>query len=133
MFGLPTKKPAKEEKPLTIREQREAERRAEQKKRVNIFLTRGSGESGATGYQTSRSAFAGGEVESRSRVSHIGSDNEGQSGLFTAGKVKNKPNSASGAFGGQVVKTGFAQSGKTAPPTGTGANKPPVRPLGFGR
>jgi hypothetical protein len=130
MFGLPFKKPAKEEKPLTIREQREAEKKAEQRKRVNIFLSRSSGEiGGATGYQTSRSAFAGGEVESRSRVSKIGSDIDSRAGQF--GKSKSNP--AASAFGRQV-KTGFAQNSHSGPATGTSSmNKPPTRPIGFGR
>jgi hypothetical protein len=130
MFGQ-TKKPIKDEKPLTIREQREADKKAEQKKRVNIFLSRSSGEAGAnavTGYQTSRSAFAGGEVESRSRVSRVGSDNGSRGGQFG----KNKSNSVTGAFGRQE-KTGFAQNSRSGPATGTSSlNKPPTRPLGFG-
>jgi len=131
MFGQ-SKKPVQDEKPLTIREQREAEKKAEQRKRVNIFLSRSSGEAGAnsvTGYQVSRSVFAGGEVESRSRVSKIGSEIDSRAGQFG----KSRPNSANGAFGRQV-KTGFAQNSHPGTATGTSpVNKPPTRPLGFGR
>ncbi len=130
MFG-PVKKNEKEEKPLTYREKVEAEKMAEQKKRVNIYLTRHGGEEATTGYQTSRSAFAGGEVESRSRVSLVGGITEGEVGRAAVGKVRNQLGFAKGKYGS--TKTGFAQKSDYASASGNAASKPPSKPLGFGR
>ena len=128
MFG-PTKKNPADEKPLTIREQREAEKKAEQRKKVNIFLSRsGGGEQGSSGYQTSRSAFAGGEVESRSRVSFIGNF-EGKSKESAFGKAVAGAGFAKGSSG--KVNTGMAQNKNRLPSSGSAGLKSPSRPLGF--
>ncbi|MDD4902257.1 MAG: hypothetical protein PHE24_03905 [Patescibacteria group bacterium] len=130
MFS-PAKKIAKEGKPLTYREKVEAEKMAEQKKKINIFLTRRSGEEGVTGYRTSRSAFAGGEVESRSRVSLVGGTTEGEVGRAAVGKVRSKLGFAKGRYGS--ARTGFAKKSDYASAAGTPGIKPPAKPLGFGR
>jgi hypothetical protein len=117
------------DKPLTAREQQKADKLAEQKKKINIFLSRRSGEENSTGYQTSRSAFAGGEVESRSRVSLVGRNNEGEVGRAAVGRVRNKLGFAKGRYGS--TKTGFAQKTDYASASGLSGAKPPTRPLGF--
>jgi hypothetical protein len=124
-----TKKIAAGEKPLTAREQEKADKLAEQRKKINIFLSRRSGEEGATGYQTSRSAFAGGEVESRSRVSLVGRNNEGEVGRAAVGRVRNELGFAKGRYGS--TKTGFAQKSDYTSASGVSGVKPPERPLGF--
>ncbi|HTX86744.1 MAG TPA: hypothetical protein VMC41_01595 [Candidatus Nanoarchaeia archaeon] len=129
MFG-PAKKTTKDEKkPLTYREKEEAEKMAEQKKKINIFLSRRSGEQGSTGYQTSRSAFAGGEVESRSRVSLVGGVTEGEVGRAAVGKVRSQLGFAKGKYGS--TKTGFAQKKDYTSASPTPGSNPPSRPLGF--
>ncbi|MDD5527858.1 MAG: hypothetical protein PHO56_02670 [Patescibacteria group bacterium] len=130
MFGQ-AKKINKDEKLLTYSEKAEAEKMAEQKKKVNIFLSRRSGEQGSTGYKTSRSSFAGGEVESRSRVSLVGGSTEGEVGRAAVGKVRSRLGFAKGAYGS--AKTGFAQKSDYASATGKPADKPPTKPLGFGK
>ena len=130
MFEL-TKKTIKDEKPLTYREKVKAEKMAEQKKKINVFLSRRSGEEGLTGYQTSRSAFAGGEVESRSRVSLVGGTTEGEVGRAAVGKVRSRLGFAKGMYGS--TKTGFAQKSDYASASGTSGSKPPSKPLGFGK
>jgi hypothetical protein len=131
MFGL-TKKTAKAgDEPLTYREKVKAEKMAEQKKKVNIFLSRQSGEHGGTGYQTSRSTFAGGEVESRSRVSRVGGPTEGEVGRAAVGKVRSRLGFAQGSYG--PTKTGFAQKKDYGSAAGTPASKTSGKPLGFGR
>jgi len=119
----------KNEKPLTLREKNEAEKMAEQKKKINVFLSRRSGEESATGYKTSRSSFAGGEVESRSRVSLVGGSNEGEVGRAAVGKVRNKLGFAKGLYGS--TKTGFAQKKDYSSASGMSNSQPPTRPLGF--
>jgi hypothetical protein len=127
MFGQ-TNKTVKDEQPLTYREKVKAEKLAEQKKKINIYLSRSSGEQGSTGYKTSRSAFAGGEVESRSRVSLVGGTSEGEVGRHAVGKVRNRLGFAKGAYG----PAGFGQSKDLSSNSGVASIKPPTRPLGFG-
>jgi hypothetical protein len=127
MLG-PVKKNA-EEKPLTYRQKVEAEKMAEQKKKINIFLSRRSGEQGSTGYQTSRSTFAGGEVESRSRVSRIGGSTEGEVGRHAVGKVREQLGFAKGRY--DSAKTGFAQKKDYTSASGLSGSQPPTKPLGF--
>jgi len=129
MFG-DIKKDQSAAKPLTASEQKKMDKAAELKKKVNVFLSRRSGEeSGSTGYRTSRSAFAGGEVESRSRVSLVGGTTEGEVGRAAVGKVRNRLGFAQGAYGS--TKTGFAQKKDYQSATGSPASKPPSRPMGF--
>jgi hypothetical protein len=121
MFGQTLKKDV-EEKPLTAREAAKAEKLAEQKKRINIFLSRSSGEEAKTGYQTSRSAFAGGEVESRSRVSRIGSGSDGRTGGYAGAGIGTRAGFAKGSLGNKSRVPSLG---------GSSAMKPPTRPLGM--
>ena len=116
---------------MSYREQVEAEKLAEQKKKINIFLSRTSAAQGGTGYQTSRSAFAGGEVESRSRVSLVGGVTEGEVGRAAVGKVRNRLGFAQGRYGSN--KTGFAQNKDYKSASAASGANPPSRPLGFGK
>lgn len=121
MFGS-VKKADNDVKPMTYWEKQKAEKMAEQKKKINIFLSRRSSETGSSGYQTSRSAFAGGEVESRSRVSRVGSSSEGHVGGFASTGAGNGAGFAKGSLGGK---------GKLSPSGGGSMIKPPSRPMGF--
>jgi hypothetical protein len=114
--------------PLTYRQRMEAEKMAEAKKRKNVFISRRSGETGGTAYEASKTTFAGGEVESRSRVSLIGRT-EGEVGRAAVGKVRNKLGFAKGLYGS--AKTGFAQKSDYNSASARPAGKASSRPLGF--
>ena len=119
-----------EEQPLTIREKRDLEKMAEQKKKINIFLSRGSGEESRTGYKTSSPTFAGGQVQSRSRVSLVGQNNEGEVGRAAVGKVRGSLGFAKGGRYGST-KTGFAQKSDYNSAVSRPGTAPSNRPLGF--
>jgi hypothetical protein len=113
---------------LDFWQRKAVERMAEAKRRRNVISSRRSGEISKTAYATSRKSFAGGEVESRSRVSTVGNSLSDRGNSATFGKVK---------IGG----VGFAQRNSSFPQSGfakgkdvsAGVNKPPTRPLGFSR
>lgn len=94
-------------------------------------MSRRSGEIGGTAYKTSKTSFAGGEVESRSRVSLVGKNTEGEVGRSAVGKVRSKLGFAKGAPGSQP--TGFAKGEARASATGAPLNKLLNRPPGFGK
>jgi hypothetical protein len=119
-----------EERPLTIREKRDLEKMAEQKKKINVFLSRGSGEESRTGYKNSSTAFAGGQVQSRSRVSLVGQNNEGEVGRAAVGKVRGGLGFAKGGRYGSA-KTGFAQKSDYNSAVSHPDSTPSNRPLGF--
>jgi hypothetical protein len=117
--------------PLSAREQRRADKLVEQKKKINIFLSRRSGEENSTGYQSSSSAFAGGEVKSRSRVSFVGRENnEGEIGHGAVENVRNRLGFAQGG-GCNSAKSGFAQRSGCASTTKASGSNRLSRPLGF--
>lgn len=65
-------------------------RKAEEaKKKMNIFMSKRSAEEGGSGYQTSSSSFAGGSVQTRSRVGALdkGKEERGSALSFNQRKV----------------------------------------------
>lgn len=124
-----TKDKSAEQKPLTYWQRKDLEKAVEAKKKRNIFLSRRSGEEGGTSYQTSRASFMGGEVESRSRVSLVGQNSEGEVGRSAVGRVRSKLGFAKAAT--KSTKTGFAKSTIRASAGGTPASRSSSRPLGF--
>jgi|WetSurMetagenome_2_1015567.scaffolds.fasta_scaffold91364_3 hypothetical protein len=118
---------SKNQPPLSYWQRLEAEKLVENKKRRNVILSRRSGEIGDTAYATSRSSFAGGEVESRSRVSLVGNSATKETGRIGFGGAKIKT-----GFAQKIPKSGFAKGGDI-PTNDNSASKPPVRPLGFNR
>jgi hypothetical protein len=126
MFNSSTKK-STDEKPLTYWEKKQFDKAAEKKKRVNIFLSRGSSsvETGSTTYEKSTGAFAGGKVESRSRVSTEGGSSEKSKfgmgkGLGSSSGVTNRGGGTSFAGGTKMSSLGKGSSAT-----------PPRKPLGF--
>jgi hypothetical protein len=113
-----------EAKPMTIREKNEAAKLAEQKRKVNIFLSRRAGEESRTGYQTSSSSFAGGAVKTRTRVSMVGRDNEGG-----AGKAQRRVGFAGRE--GDSSRVGFAKKNEYGSATSRPGSSPAVKPMGF--
>ena len=125
-----------ENQPLTYSEKKDLQKAAEQKKKVNILLSRRSGEEGLTGYETSTTTFASGrQVQSRSRVSLVGRNIEGDVGRHAVGKVRSRLGFArSGRYGD--AKTGFAKkddyNSATPRPASSSLNGAPLnKPEGF--
>jgi len=125
-------------KPMTISEKKEQIKMAEQKKKVNILLSRRSSEENQnrTGYQTSTTTFAGGHsVQTRSRISLVGRNTEGDVGRHAVGKVRSRLGFAmSGRYG--AVKTDFAKNKDYSSATARPANSnlgggTPGKPIGF--
>lgn len=119
-----------EDKPLTYWQRKDLEKAAEAKKRRNIFMSRHSGEEGGTGYETSSSIFVGGQVTSRSRVSMVGRNNEGEVGRAAVEGVRSKLGFAK-ATADKSSKTGFAKSTIRNSAGGTPASKISSRPFGL--
>jgi hypothetical protein len=125
-----------EERPLTISEQKEQIKMAEQKKKVNVLLSRRSGEESSTGYQTTTTTFAGGHsVQTRSRISLVGRNTEGDVGRHAVGKVRSRLGFAmSGRYG--AAKTDFAKNKDYGSATARPANSAlgggtPGKQIGF--
>lgn len=130
----------------TTRELKAAAKAAEQKKRVNIFMSRRSAAldeasgSGATGFETSRSKFVGGEVESRSRVSMVGREASRVGSAIDSvrkkvGFAQGRPSAGGPGFAKGLggVKKSFAQGSGPAAGAASRPSGPPSRPLGLGR
>jgi hypothetical protein len=120
-----------DEKPPSYWDKKKIERAAVKRKRVNIFLSRTSGnETGATTYEESKGTFIGGTVQSRSRVSTEGRD-VGAAGKSKFGRAGTNLGSSTGVTS-RGGKSGFAQGGSKMSSLGKGSsNLPPRRPLGF--
>lgn len=96
-------------------------RRAEEsKKKLNVFMSRRSAEQGGSGYQTSSSSFAGGAVETKSRVGAVDRSKEERGSALGMGQKKiggfamgSPSNSGSGFALGQAksANKGFALAG----------------------
>ena len=115
MFGSTTNK-NKEKIPVTIKEQNDIKKTDEPRKKRTIYASRHSSNDannhssfGTTGLKESVGSFASGKVQSRTRVSNIGT-------------IKNKPDSRKTNFGGGFNKP---NSPSSAPNIGGG------KPLGF--
>jgi hypothetical protein len=125
-----------ENRPLTISEKKDQIKMAEQKKKINILLSRRSVEESKTGYQTTTTTFAGGHsVQTRSRISLVGRNTEGDVGRHAVGKVRSRLGFAmSGRYG--AVKTDFAKNKDYGSATARPANSAlggstPSKPIGF--
>ena len=96
-------------------------RRAEEsKKKLNVFMSRRSADQGGSGYQTSSSSFAGGAVETKSRVGAMDRGKEERGSALGMGQKKiggfamgSPSNSGSGFAMGQAksANKGFALAG----------------------
>ncbi|HTW96791.1 MAG TPA: hypothetical protein VMD74_04015 [Candidatus Methylomirabilis sp.] len=112
---------------LTFWQRQQAERLAKAKIKRNIAMYRRSGELGATAYEKSKTTFAGGEVESRSRVSLVGKTEKGVGRAAVAG-VRDRLGFARATRGGPP--SGFAKQERLSA-TGKSSSNLPNRPLGF--
>lgn len=108
------------EKTYTKSEMIKIRRSEEAKKKLNIFLSKRSSEQGGSGYQTSSSSFAGGSVETRSRVGALDKGKEERGSALGLGTKKiggfalGSASSSGGGFAlGQAKGTnkGFALGG----------------------
>jgi hypothetical protein len=125
MFNGPIKKTG-EEKQLTYWEKKALVKAEEKKKRVNIFLSRASGDEApadlSLGGGSSHASFVGGKVGSSSKISMAGK------GAVRSTFKKTGSGFASGPS--KQIKSGFA-GGTKSTGTGSAVSRPPSRPLGF--
>lgn len=118
-----------EAKPLTYWQRQDLEKQSEAKKKRNIFMSRRSSEEGGTAYETSQSIFIGGKVQSRSRISLVGRNNEGGVGQAAVEGVRSRLGFAKAAE--KSAKSGFAKNTVRNSASGTPGGKSSSRPLGF--
>jgi hypothetical protein len=120
-------------------------RKAEEaKKKLNIFMSKRSAEEGGSGYQESSSSFAGGSVQTRSRVGALDKGKEERGSALAFGQKKiggfalgSASNSGRGFALGQAKDSqkGFALGGKGAGKDEKGddnSSKPFIGGLGAG-
>ncbi len=130
------------EKTYTKNELSKIRKTEEAKKRMNIFMSRRSAEEGGSGYQSSSTTFAGGEVHSRSRVGALDKGREERGSAMGLGDKKaggfalgSASNSGRGFALGSArdANKGFALGGKAREDKDSDkSSKPFVGGLGAG-